>query len=295
MRISDNTFTNNYLISINNSRARMSKLQDQLSTGRRVLTPSDDPEATNKILQIKNSIAKNEQYQANVSDGSSMIQATSSALDSFSNLMLEVKNIVTKARSGGSLADLSTFAAEIDHILTNAVQTANTKFNGKYLFGGTQTTSQPFTLAADRSAVTANPTGITGTISIPVSEGTTQVINIDGQEAFLGTQMFQTLIDIRDAMNAGTVPTAAQYDAVDSQLSHVTDVGGKAGAIQNALEMDDQFLQDRGIQLASLLSGQEDTDFADATLKLKKEEIMLDAALSLGSRLIPKSLLDFLK
>ena len=273
----------------------MSKLQDQLSTGRRVLNPSDDPAAADKILRFKNTIAKNEQYQENVGDGTSMMQATAHALDTFGDLMLEAKEILTKARSGGRTQELGTFADQIDQLLTNAVQTANTKFNGKYLFGGTQTTDPPFILAANRSAVTLNPNGITGKIEVPVNEGTTQVINIDGQEAFLGTQIFQALIDVRDSMRNGVVPTAAQFDAVNAHLAHVADVGGKAGLILNTLEMNDKFLADRSNQLAELLSGEEDTDFAEATLQLKKEETMLDAALSTGARLLPKTLMDFLK
>lgn len=295
MRISDNAFTRSYLLNINNTRARISKLQDQLSTGRRVLNPSDDPEAANKILRIKNTIAKNEQYQENVGDGTGMMQATAHGLDTFGNLLLEAKEILTKARSGGRTPNLATFAEQIDQLITSAVQAANTKFNGKYLFGGTQTTDPPFILASDRSAVTLNPNGITGKIEIPVNEGTTQVVNIDGQEAFRGAQIFQALIDVRNTMFNGVVPTAAQFDAVNAHLDHVSDVGGKAGLILNALGMSDTFLQERGNQLAQLLSGQEDTDFAEATLQLRKDETMLEAALNIGARILPKTLLDFLR
>lgn len=295
MRVTENTFTKNYLFNINNTRARMGKLQNQLSTGKRVLSPSDDPEAANVILRLKNSIAKNEQFLENVSDGTAMVQSAADALDTFADLMIEAKEILTKARTSGRTESLGTLAEQIDQILTQAVQAANTKFNGKYLFGGTQTTDPPFILAADRSAVTANPNGITGRIEIPVNEGTNQVINIDGQEAFLGIQIFQTLIEVRDTMRSGQVPTSAQFDAVNSHLSYISDVGGKAGAMLNALEMHDSVLERYGNQLTSLLSNEEDTDFAEATLRLKKEELMLEAALATGARLIPKTLMDFLR
>lgn len=295
MRITEATFTRNYLANINDSRLRMSKLQSQLSTGKLVLSPSDDPDAANNILRIKNALSKNTQFQSNVSDGSSMMQATSHALDNFSELMVQAKEILTKARSGGQIENLGTYADQIDQLLTNAVQEANTQFNGKYLFGGTQTTDPPFTLLPDRSAVTINPNGITGTIELPVSEGTLQAVNIDGQQAFLGTQIFQALIDVRDAMRAGNIPTAAQFDTINSHLSHISTVGGKAGLMLNALEMDGRFLDDRDTQLLTQLSGEQDTDFAEATLTLKKEETMLDAALSVGARIIPRTLMDFLR
>lgn len=295
MRVTDNTFTQNFLLNINRSRVRMSKLQDQLSTGKRVLNPSDDPEAANRIVRLKKSLAQNAQYAANVGDGHAMMTATEHALNKFGDLMLEAKEILSKARSGSRTPDLATFADQIDQLITDAVQTANTKFNGKYLFGGTQTTDPPFILAADRSAVTMNPNGITGDIQVFVNDGTLQTINIDGQQAFQGVTIFTTLIEVRDAMRAGNVPTAAQFDAVNTHLAYVAAQGGKAGLTLHALQMDEEFLLRRGDQLESLLSLDQDTDFAEASLLLRKEELMLDAALSTGARLIPKTLMDFLR
>ncbi len=295
MRITENTFTKNYLLNINNARVRMSRLQDQLSTGKKVLNASDDPEAANRILRIKNIIAKHQQFQENVGDGLTMAQATTSALDRVSDLLVEAKDVLSRARNGSRVPDLQTFADQIDHLITDLVQSANTTFNGKYLFGGTQTTEAPFILAADRSAVTANPNGITGEIRIVVDEGRTQVVNVDGQQAFQGTAIFQTLIQIRDDMRNGVVPTAAQFDAVNGHLNYVTAQGGKAGLIMNALESDDRYLEQRSNELESLLSLDQDTDFAEATMQLKKEELMLDAALSVGARIIPRTLMDFLR
>lgn len=273
----------------------MSRLQDQLSTGKRVLIPSDDPEAANRILRAKDMLGKNEQFQKNVGDATATMQSTAAALDSFSDLLLEAKDIITRARSGIGNVSLETFAEQLDQIIKSGVQTANTSFNGKYLFGGTQTRDVPFTLAPDGSAVTVNPNGITGAIQIPVGEGAIQTVNIDGQQAFLGAQIFQDLIVVRDAMRGGTIPSPAQLDGVTSYLSHVAQVGGKAGLILNSLDMSERFLTGHAHQLAVLLSNDEDTDFAESTLLLKKEELMLEAALNIGARLIPKTLMDFLR
>lgn len=295
MRITDNMYTQNFLLNINRARLRMGKVQNQLSSGRRLQNPSDDPEAANRILRIKTSIQQNAQFIENVGDGNAMMTATEHALSKFGDLMLEVKDILSKARNGSRTPDLATFANQIDQLLTDAVQIANTRFNGKYLFGGTQTTEPPFTLAEDRSAVTANPNGITGNIQVLVNNGTLQTINIDGQQAFQGVTIFATLIEIRDTMRAGNVPTAQQFDTINGQLDHVSAQGGNAGLILQALQMNEEFLQHRADHLESLLSVDQDTDFAEASLLLKKEELMLDAALSTGARLIPKTLMDFLR
>jgi hypothetical protein len=62
-----------------------------------------------------------------------------------------------------------------------------------------------------------------------------------------------------------------------------------------ALEVSDGFLEERRNQLANLLSVDQDTDFAEASLLLKKEELLLEAVLSTSARLIPKTLMDFLR
>jgi len=295
MRVTENTFTKNYLLNINSTRSRMSKLQDQLSTGKKIMNPSDDPEAASRILRMQNSIARNGQYQANVTDAMGMVSATSNAIDKFSDILVQTKEVLTKARSGIGNMDMSVLAEQVDQLIGDLVQAGNTAFNGKYLFGGTRTTSPPFIFAADRSAVTINPNGITGKIEVLINEGTTQVVNIDGQQAFQGAAVFQTLIQIRDGLKLGTPPTDAQVDTVNSELDYVASQGGKAGFIQKALDMADAFLSDSENALTAMLSIDMDTDFAQATLELKKEEMMLDAALSTGAHLIPKTLMDFLQ
>jgi flagellar hook-associated protein 3 FlgL len=295
MRVTENTLTRNYLTNINNSRGRMSKLQDQLSSGKRVQNASDDPEAADRILRTKTTIARLEQYQTNVADGQATLISTGHALDRFTDLMTDAKDILSKARSGSRTPNLETYADQIDQLITDAVQIANTKFNGKYVFGGTQTTDPPFILAADRSSVTLNPNGITGRIETMVNDGTLQQVNLDGQEALQGITMFQTLIEVRDAMRSGQVPTVAQFDTINAHLEHVAAQGGKIGLFINALEMDESFLQDRTDQLASLLSVDQDTDFAEATMALKKEELALEAAMNVAGRVIPKTLMDFIR
>lgn len=295
MRITENTFTQNFLLNVNNARLRMSRLQNQLTTGSKVGTVSDDPEAASRILRLQNSIARNEKYKENVRDGVALLTATAGSLDRFGDLLVEAKEILSRARNGARQPDLETFANQIDQLITDLVHAANAQFNGKYIFGGTETTSPPFILAPDRSGVSVNPNGIRGEISILIGEGELQAINIDGETAFQGTQIFDTLIQIRDAMRNGNPPTAAQIDAVNAHLNHVSAQGGRAGLMLTSLEMADRLLDDRGVQLAALLSADADTDYAEATMLLKKEELMLDAALSTGAKLLPKSLLDFLR
>jgi flagellar hook-associated protein 3 FlgL len=295
MRVTEGSIVFNFLADVNRSRERIVQLHSQLASTKRVLKPSDDPQATELILRLKNAIDRNEQFERNVADGQSMMEGTGSALDAFSNVMLELKDIVTRASNPSLGNGLGALADRVDQLLAEAVDIANTKLNGKYLFGGTQTLDPPFTLAADHSAVTANPNGITGSVAYPVGEGSTQVVNIDGQEAFQGTQIFDLMIQLRNSMRSGAPPSAAQGNGVSTMLEYVAGKAGKAGSLQQNLDALRVQLADQRVLLQELLSLHQDTDVAEATMQLKHYEIMLDAALNTGAQVIPKSLLDFLR
>ena len=295
MRVTESTIASNYLNNLNKTRERIVQLQTQLATGKRVNKSSDDPVAADTILRLKGVIDKNEQYSRNADDGLSLIEQTEFGLDQFGEGLMKVKEMLVRINSDIDQDGLNAFAEEMDHILSDMVDVANTKFNGKYIFGGTNTMTPPFALAPDRSAVTANPAGITGSIEYNVGEGVYQQVNIDGQEAFQGTTMFQQIIALRDGLRAGVLPTPAQSDSLNQALQYVTGVGAKSGALQTSMTAVGTRLDDQRIKMMELLSMQQDTDIAESTLQMKHEEIMLEAALNTGARIIPKSLLDYLQ
>jgi flagellar hook-associated protein 3 FlgL len=295
MRIADQNIVSVFLANISRSRERLVQLQGQIATGKRVSQPSDDPRAAALILRLSAGIDRNEQYQSNILDAEGMLESTSTAMENLTGTFTEVKEILTRANNTGNTESLATLADRIDELLAAAVDAANTKFNGKFLFGGTNTLQAPFTLAADRSTVTANPNGITGSVRYEVGEGYLQQVNLDGQEALQGTQFFTMLIQIRDTMRAGTVPSAADSTAVASALDHVLAKGSKAGSMLEHVRVLGPQLEQQKTQLLALLSEQQDTDIAEAVMKLKLEETSLEAALNAGSQIIPKTLVDFLR
>ena len=287
--------TYDLLANINASKERILQLQAQLSSMKRVLKPSDDPQAAQMIMRLSGMLDRNAQYQKNIGEGQSAMDTTNTAFTRFSDLMDQTRQVMTGAINNPDPSALASYGDQIDQLISDAVDTANTQFNGRYVFGGTQTTSPPFILAADRSAVTTNPNGVTGTIHYAVGEGVTATVNIDGQEAFTGTAPFDLLIQVRDELRAGNVPTQAQLDAVNAALNHANDESTKAGSMLQTLGANGDQLDQQRTQIESLLSGQQDVDTADIVLKLKMEQNSLDAALSIGAQILPKSLVNFLK
>jgi flagellar hook-associated protein 3 FlgL len=179
----------------------------------------------------------------------------------------------------------------IDELLSYA----NTEYNGKYIFGGTNTRQAPFTLNPGRAGVSSNPNGITGDIEIPVAEGRLQKSNIDGQTAFQGTAIFDVVVRLRNSLNQKSPPDSADTAALNDAYAHSIGQTGNAGLVADQLSNNVLYLDSQKTQLESLLSTQNDTDIAEAITKMKLEETNLQAALNVTAQIIPRSLLDYLK
>lgn len=295
MRVTENSYILNYLTNLNKGRDRILDLQNRLATGKRVLKTSDDPQATDVILRLNASIERNERFQKNIEDAKAMMTVTGSVLDSIIDRLVEVKEIVVSSTNESKAGMLNVYAERTDQLMREIVDMANTKFNGKYIFGGTQTLTNPFELSADGSAVSANPAGIDGEIEYPINEGVKQTANISGDEAFQDTAVFDMLIQLRDSLQSGETPDTGDLENISEMTDHVLGIASRAGAIAQSLESQELHLLEQRIHLETLRSIQRDTDLAEGIMQLKHEETMLEAALNVGGRILPKSLLDFLR
>lgn len=295
MRITESSMAARYMNSINQTRDRMVNLQSQTATGKRVLKVSDDPQGTALILRLKALLTANEQFISNTNEAQSFMETTSTTLGQIADVLISIRESATRAMNGSLNEELDTFAMQMDQYLDELLHLANTQSNGRYIFSGTNILEQPFTLAADRSAVTANANGIGGTIGIPIAEGLTQISNIDGQEALQGTAIFDFVIQLRDALQAGTPPTTADIQQIDTLLDHVLTKASKSGLIAEQLNNHLSYLEQQSTNLKSLLSNLQDTDIAESITQLQQNELMLQAALNITARILPKTLLDYLK
>ena len=119
-------------------------------------------------------------------------------------------------------------------------------------------------------------------------------MNLDGQQAFQGTAIFNLMIQVRDALQSGQSPTTAQATSVDTYIDDVANATGKAGAIMQNLTANSTMLSNQQTQLQQLLSVQQDSDVAAVTLKMNQDQLDLQAALSSGASVLPATLLNFL-
>jgi len=294
MNINETQVVNDFLYSIGQSRQSIDKLQEQISTGKVVNTPSDDPVLDERLMMLQNQVDQNNVYTQNAQYASSFLTQQSTALGSAVNLMTNIKTMVLSAANDSGSQDLQSYGTQLDQDINQLLDLANSKFGNKYIFGGTQTTSQPFFMNADRTAVTTNPDGVDGALNLDVGFQISDQYNITGQEAFNGGQMFSDLIAIRNELNSGTAPTQADIQTVDNDLDSLINTNAKAGAMTNRFSLMQTQLSSQTQSLQATQSNLGDTDVAAATIKLEEQQTALQAALQTGASVVQLSLANYL-
>lgn len=297
MRITESQIAYDFLRSVNSARERITELQGQLASGKRIQKLSDDPNAADSILRLQAAMDRNDQYQRNVTDAQGSLETVGSTLDNVVSLMQEVQTIVVQASDGNQAASMVALGNRVDQILNEGLAIANTQFNGKALFGGTQTVGQPYTLVDNPgppATTTITYSGNSETLSFSIGDGVSQEVSISGTEAFGGTALFDMLARIRDSLQSGSVPSAADTALVKTIQDNLAGANSKVGSFLMSLNSVTTHLADQRTQLQALMSSERDTDVAEATLDLKRQQTMLDAALNTGAKILPKTLMDYL-
>jgi len=303
MRITNNMLSRIFLLNLEKNATRLIQIQERLSTGRRINRPSDDPIGTTKALNLRLLEKQNEQYQRNIEDASSWLNFNDSALGDLQTALIRAKGIGVQG-SDDTLneEDRKALAQEVNQILEHILSMANSKFKGKYIFGGTETTTPPYAATRDGTtgeitAVASNPAGLDGEIIREIGPGVTISINISGNDVFTkDVDIFQTLIDLRDALN-GNDPDQVRtlLDNLDTSSDQIiiaqSQVGAKANRVEGALS----WLQDENLNIVKLLSQTEDADMLKEIGDLQQQEVIYQSALALGGRILLPSLIDFIR
>lgn len=146
MRISTNTIYDLGVGSIQQQTGDLLKLQQQIATSRRILTPSDDPVASARVLEVSQSKSMNEQYAVNADSAKTSLELEEAALSSLTSLIQDVKTVAVYAGNGGLTdSDRTALATELRGRYQELMGLANsTDGNGQYLFSGYKGAIQPF-------------------------------------------------------------------------------------------------------------------------------------------------------
>jgi flagellar hook-associated protein 3 FlgL len=147
MRVTQSMLTNNMLKNLSQSYSRLDKYQDQLSTGKKINRPSDDPVVAMKGMNYRTDLTEIEQYQRNLSEAYNWMENTDSAYDKGTSALQRIRELVVQASNDTYEGDQRRLiAVEIKELTDHLESIANTKVGNKYIFNGSDTTSAPVNL-----------------------------------------------------------------------------------------------------------------------------------------------------
>lgn len=147
MRISTSQIYNIATLGMGQAQAAVTKTQEQMATGKRVLSPADDPVAATTILKLNQELARTEQYKKNIDVADNSLSLEDSTLQTVVDLMQRMRELAVKAGNTAVLtsADYKSLAAEVDTRINELMNLQNTRnASGQYIFGGFQGDAAPF-------------------------------------------------------------------------------------------------------------------------------------------------------
>ncbi|ACE84092.1 flagellar hook-associated protein FlgL [Cellvibrio japonicus] len=148
MRVSTSQIYNIATLGISQAQSSVTKIQEQMATGKKVLSPADDPVAATTILQLNQELARTEQYKKNIDIAENNLNLEESSLQTIVSLVQRMRQIAVSAGNTAVLtqADYAAYAAEVEARMDELLNLQNTRnASGQYIFAGYQSSTKPFT------------------------------------------------------------------------------------------------------------------------------------------------------
>ena len=184
MRISTSMLNQSAANGIMQDEAALAQTQNQLSTGKSVNTPADNPVAMVQLLQLDNTNSQYQQYISNGQSANTNLTLEEQALSSSTTTLQSIRDLVVQANSGSnSTADLKDIATQISALENQLLGTANSQnAQGDYLFAGYSVGTEPFVRGSSGSVTYV---GDSGASSVPIAGGTSVQTGDPGSAVFM--------------------------------------------------------------------------------------------------------------
>jgi flagellar hook-associated protein 3 FlgL len=307
-----------------NNLTNMSKINQQISTGKVINTVSDDPHKAIRIMNINNEIKYTEKYNSNIDETVGWMNTTDGALESTGNLLNEIKETILKVGNGTySQNEMKSLNEDMNEKIKQLADTLNSTHGGKYLFGGSSVDDAPITVienpdgtvklefSKDKNGQTIPNTDdlkadISSGINIDYNISVGEILNIkdgNGNTVNLLDEINNLSTLMNDIAN-GDEQTAAKAKEtllndtkgkIDTLFDHVvnerTSLGVRVSTAEKIKELNDEDI----LNIQDVLSKTQDTDVVEKFIELKSAEMIYQASIQVGAKLIQPTILDYIR
>jgi flagellar hook-associated protein 3 FlgL len=305
-RITSSMMTRSLLSDINDVAARQDATRRQMSSGKQITKPSDDPYATARAMSLRTDLSGIKQHERNVQEAQSWMTVTDTTLSSITDLAQHARELVVQGATD-TLPQTSrnAIADQIDQLIAGMKQEANSTYDGRYVLAGSRTNTKPYDSTVQTTGTGTPNDAYLGDAASQLREigpGVTLAVNVRGDEVLGGTpgasgNMLGVLRDVATHLRAGDTQSLGNDDikALDGQIDNLLAVHARVGAGMNRLETASSRLAQIEESATSMLSNTEDADMAKVLTDYSTQQAVYQSALQAGARIVQTSLLDFLR
>jgi len=224
-------------------------------------------------------------------------QATFSSLQAIKKISDRATELGTLGSGTQSSQQTQAYASELDQLIEQAVQQANSRLGNDSLFAGTKVDVAPYTVTRNgQNQITAVAfVGNTSQSSIQLSSTASIAAGADSNTTQGITDFLNHLVSLRDALQIGdsAAVTTAQTGLITTEDTFVSSLA-QQGAVQTRIQVNQSQQSDRAQELQKLVSGEVDADMPSTIVRLNQAQTAYQASLQSSAKIMKLSLLDYI-
>lgn len=298
-RITPEMQTSTMLQNINAALAKMDRTSAELSSGKSIQEPSDNPYGTSEVIDLQSQLEGLGAYATSAQDGVSWEDTASSAMASMNEVVERVRELLLKSANGTyNQSDLNVTALEVEKLTESIKQDADAQYGNQYVFSGTLTTTAPYQQGADDEYQ-----GNGETISRAVAPGASVAIStnisslLGNGEASGDGKLLDVLRTIAKNMRAGETSALGSTDLenLDANIETLSELQATAGSATDQLKAALASNEALQTSITEALSSVDEANVANTTIAYANEQAAYEAALRASATIVQESLLNFLQ
>jgi flagellar hook-associated protein 3 FlgL len=306
MKISTSLYFDRSTQQLSTVQSNLAKTQEQLSTGKNIVKPSDAPDKAALVTRLESELSRNTSYQDTLKSANVRLTSEETALKNTSDVMYRIKELAVQGANGTlSPNDRKSIALEMTGLREQIMSLANSQdSNGNFLFSGSRTGQPAFAQDATGRVVYQ---GDQSRMKVNVGDNRRMNLNMPGTDAFVritrtdakggqtGVDFFQSLDDLAKAVAAGDLASTQRGIAeVDGLQEGISNSLAQVGSDLSVVDLQTSVLDEVVLRLKTTRSDVEDLDYTAAITKMNKDQLALEAAQSSFSKISQLSLFKFI-
>ena len=306
MKISTNLLFQKSIDQMGSSQNELSNLQAKLSSGKKIVNASDNPEEVTNIQRLKNVIERQNSIEKNLLATKNRLNLEEAGLKSSSSILTRLRELAIQASNDTLTGENRKLVSiEIDELRGELLSVANMKdSNGNYVFSGSRVRKKPFDADPSGKIIyqgdqTRNLVDVGENRQIHINRPGTDIYtqvsrkNLDGSNTAVG--FFEAIDNLSSSIKS------SRREGIDQGVEDLEKMGqsmslalAKVGSGIVVVESQTDLLDETRLQLKSALSTIEDVDYAEAVTEMKKKMLSLEAAQSSFARISQLSLFNYI-